>query len=142
MLRPTALATLLLATALGAACGEEETTSTPTTPTPVAVNEAFSDTLNPNGGRTHPFVVERAGEVTATITVIEADPVPDPIPTVGLSLGTWNGIACQAILANDTAAVGQTLVGSATSIGQFCVRIFDNGRLTGNINYSITVTHF
>lgn len=138
MLRPTALATLLLATALGAACGDDETIATPTTPTPVSVSETFNDTLNPNGGRTHPFVVERAGEVTATITAIEADPVP----TVGLSLGTWNGLACQAILANDAAIVGQTLTGSATSIGQFCVRVFDNGRLTGNINYSVTVTHF
>jgi hypothetical protein len=137
MLRPTILTTMLLAAALGAACGDDPPT-TPSEPEPVAVSETFSDILNPNGARTHPFVVERAGSVTAIINGL----APDAAVVVGLSLGTWNGIACQVILANDNAQAGQTLTGSATGTGGFCVRVYDTGRLTQNAEYSVTVTHF
>lgn len=135
--RPALLIALLLAATLGTGCGEDAPT-TPSAPDPVAVSETFTDVLTPNGGRTHPFVAERAGTVTATITTLAADPAP----IVGLSLGTWNGIACQIILANDNAQVGVTLTGSATSIGSFCVRVYDTGRLTQPIEYVVSVTHF
>ena len=138
MLRPTLLTTMLLTAALGAACGDDDIPTAPSGPDPVAVSETFNDVLNPNGGRTHTFVAERAGSVTATLNAIEADPVP----VIGMCLGTFNGLACQVILANDNAQVGQTITGTATSSGVFCVRIYDTGRLTQNVNYTVTVTHF
>lgn len=138
LFRPLALAPVLLSAALGAACGEDDPINQPTPTPPVAKNEFFDETLNPNGGRTHPFVVERAGEVQASILVLEADPKP----TVGLSLGTWNGAACNIILANDNAAENQSLIGSATTPGTFCVRVYDNGRLTGNVAYRLQVIHY
>ncbi len=138
MLRPTILTTMLLAAGFGAACGDDTPTNPTPTPDPIAVSESFSDVLNPNGGRTHPFVVERAGAVTAVINGL----APDSATVVGLSLGTWNGAACQVILANDNAQAGQTLTGSATGIGGFCVRVYDTGRLTQTVEYTVTVTHF
>ena len=138
MLRPTILTTVLLAAALGAACGDDDTPTAPSGPDPVSVSETFNDVLNPNGGRTHPFVAERAGTVTAVINSL----APDAAVVIGLSLGTWNGVSCQVILANDNAQVNQTLTGSATGIGGFCVRVYDTGRLTQNVEYSVTVTHF
>lgn len=137
MLRPTALTTVLLAAAFGAACGKDTPTA-PSAPEPVSVSETFSDVLNPNGGRTHPFIAERAGQVTAVINAT----APNATAVVGLSLGTWNGIACQIVLANDNATAGQTLVATASNLGQFCVRVYDTGRLTENTEYSVTVTHF
>jgi pimeloyl-ACP methyl ester carboxylesterase len=138
MLRQTAFAPLLLAAALVTACGEDPVPTTPTEQ-PVAITEqAIQETLNPNGGRTHPFVVQRPGQVSAVITEL----APDPAVLVGLSLGTWNGAACQIIIANDNAAVSQALVGSATGTGQFCVRVYDTGRLTQNVQYTLSITHF
>lgn len=138
MLRPTILTTVLLAAAFGAACGDDDPPTTPSGPDPVAVSETFPEVLNPNGGRTHPFFVDRAGNVTATITAI----TPEPPPLVGLALGTWNGSACTLIVTNDNAQVGQTLTATATGAGGFCVRLYDTGRLTQTIDYSVTVTHF
>jgi hypothetical protein len=57
-------------------------------------------------------------------------------------MGTWNGSACQIILANDNAALNVTLTGTANSVGQFCARVYDVGKLTATVDYSIEVTHF
>ena len=143
MFRPTALAPLLLAAALTAACGDDDPTETPTVPSPVKVTETFGESLNPNGGRTHQFVAERAGEIIARLTSL----TPDDTVAVGLSLGTWNGTSCAIVIANDNATVASTtstspVTGAASGTGAFCVRIYDVGKLTGSATYTITVEHF
>ena len=144
MLRPTVLAPLLLAATLGTTlttvgCSDD----TPTTPTdtaaPTSITEMFSDSLNVNGGRTHPFTAQRAGDVIARLTSI----APDEAATIGLSIGTWNGSSCQIIIANDNVTVtAGTVIGSATGTGSFCVRIYDVGKLTGTVDYTVSVQHF
>jgi len=139
MLRSTVLTSLLAAAALTtAACGDDDPVG-PSLPTPIAITETFSDTLNPNGGRTHPFATERAGEVIAVLTSL----APNAEGTIGLSLGTWNGSSCQIIIAKDNATIAAgTVIGSATGTGAFCVRIYDVGQLTQSADYTVTVQHF
>jgi len=136
---------LLLLAPLAAGCGGDNSNNTPTGPTPEAVTETISSSetnpatpLNPNGGRTHPFRVQQAGRVTATLTALS----PDDTRTVGLSLGTWNGQVCQILLANDAAKVNVVVTGNAQQTGDFCVRIYDIGDLTASTDYTIVVTHF
>jgi hypothetical protein len=57
-------------------------------------------------------------------------------------MGTWNGAACQILLANDAAAMNITLTGTAQSVGQFCARVYDVGRLANTVSYSLEVTHY
>jgi hypothetical protein len=145
MLRSFPFRALLLLAPLAAACGDDTPTN-PTSPTqPTTITEQFGSDgtpekppLNPNGGRTHPFIVQQAGTVSARLTALS----PDETVTVGLSLGTWNGQVCQILLANDAALLNATVTGTAQQTGQFCVRIYDVGRLTAPTNYSIDVTHF
>lgn len=137
MVRSMTLSALVAATALaGSACDSDPITA-PTDP-PASVTEQFSGDLNPNGGRTHAFTVNQAGTVTARITSL----APDATVTVGLSLGTWNGAVCQIILANDNATLNTSVVGNATATGSFCVRLYDVGRLTQTVQYTVEVTHF
>jgi hypothetical protein len=104
----------------------------------VAVTETISNTLTPNGGRTHEFAVQQAGGVTVTITAL----APDSTVTLGLSLGTWNGAVCSAILSNDRATLNTTLTGTAQNTGLFCARVFDAaGSLTAPTDYTIDITH-
>ena len=148
MLRFRTFRALLLLAPLAAGCGDNNSTNTPTGPGPVQVTQTFTSEddptqavpvtgpLNPNGGRTHPFTVQQAGTVTATLTTLDPDVI------VGLSLGTWNGQVCQVILRNDAAKVNNTVTGNAQQTGNFCVSIYDVGQLTGPTTYSIVVTHF
>ena len=129
------LAFMLCAT-LAAGCGDDDTPTGPSDP-PVAVTETFSGTLTLNGGTTHRFDVQRAGEASAQLTaLVPADAV------VGLSIGPLSGQGCTAAVANDAATSGSRIIGNA-SVGSFCVRIFDSGgRLTAPVDYTVTVTHF
>jgi hypothetical protein len=134
----TLFAMLLLAPLASSACGSD-TPTTPTEPTPVSVTETFSGTLNPNGGRTFPFTVERAGQITAKITAL----APDDTVKVGLALGTWNGANCAQTIPNDSATLNTQVVGTAQQTGQFCARIFDaQGTLAGSADFTLEVTHF
>jgi len=109
----------------------------PTEPSPVTISETFSDSLNANGLRIHAFTVSRAGTVSAQLATLS-----DPAATVGLSIGTWNGAACQIVIVNPAAVLNTTVTGTAQAIGEFCVMLNDVGKLTTSVDYSVTVTHF
>jgi len=127
---------VLFLAATAAGCSNSPTT--PITPTtPGTIQETFGGTLTKSGGATHPFAVGRAGSVTVALTTV----APDSTLVVGLSLGTWNGTACQAVLAKDNAVQGSTLLGTASTAGNLCVRIYDVGFLVSSITYQIDVVH-
>lgn len=139
MLRSRTFRALLLLAPLAAACGSDDPTTNPNAPTPVAITEPFSGTLTPNGGVTHEFIVQQAGQISVRLTAL----APDDTITIGLSLGTWNGAVCQAILPNDKARLNTTVTGNAQNTGFFCARVYDAaGSLTTPTLYTIEVTHF
>jgi len=129
---------LMLATLLPlVGCGDD-TPDTPTQPTPPTVTDTFSGTLNANSGRTHQFAAAASGDVTATLTSL----APDSALRIGVSLGTWNGAACQIIVANDNATQSSQVVGRITTVGgSFCVRLYDVGNITQSISYEVQVVH-
>jgi hypothetical protein len=119
-------------------CGSDNNNPIDPSPiTPIAITESFSGNLNVNGARTHSFAVDRAGTVTATVKTLS-----NSAATLGVSLGTWNGVACAIIISNTAAILNTTVTGTATSSGQFCVWLNDVGKLTAGVDYSIDVTHY
>ena len=134
---------MMVAAALAAAgCGDDPPTG-PDSPAPIQLTETYSGTVTINGAITHPIVVQTAGTVTATLTTLDPSDA-----TIGLSLGTWNGLVCSVgapTLANDKATVGLTLTGSATATGNYCVRVYDPGGENGlkqTTAYELTVVHY
>ena len=85
-----------------AACEDETPGITPTPPPPPTVTDTFTGTLNKNGAFTFPFQVIAVGTMTATLTTVS-----DPAIVVSLSLGTWNGVSCQVVIANNQADAGR-----------------------------------
>jgi hypothetical protein len=128
--------TLLLVALTAAAC--EDTTPAPTpTPTPApTTTDTFTGTLNVNGAFTFPFPVVAAGSMTVTLTTIS-----DTTKAISMALGTWNGVTCQIVLANDKATQGAIVTGTASGIGSFCARVSDVGNLTESVTFEITVVH-
>jgi hypothetical protein len=128
---------LLLASLTVAACGGDDEPTTPTGPTgPATVTAVFTGTLNRQGANTHPFTTD-GGTVTATLTTV----APDSATVLGLSLGTWNGVSCQTVIANDRAVQGVTVIGGATGSGNLCVRLYDIGNISQETSYEVTVVH-
>lgn len=137
MFRPIPVAALLFAAVLATGCAEDETPTTPTDP-PTEIAESFAETLTPNGGRTHIFTVQRAGDVVARI-----DALTPSDAVIGISLGPVSTQACSAAIARDNATANVSLSGTAATAGSFCLRVYDaGGSLTGPVEYSISVRHF
>ena len=137
MIRMIFFSALILACTAAAGCGDDDTLPTEPIETPVQISESFTGSITINGAFTHTFVTGRAGQATATLTSLS----PDSAAVVSFVFGTWNGQYCQAILFKDDSTTGASLTGNA-SLGAFCVRVADVGRLTAPTDYSITVSHF
>jgi hypothetical protein len=138
---PSRLALIALA-CLSVACNTNpfSTLPTDTTATPAqSVTETLEGRVNVNGATAHPFAVEVAGAVTATLFGVDPSDA-----VVGISLGTWNSSTnvCQVILANDGAVAGSTIIGTASVAGTFCIRLIDVGKLTGPATYAVSITHY
>jgi hypothetical protein len=118
-----------------AACDDDVIAPTP--PERVAVTETFAGILSPNDAETFPFA-SQSGIVTATLLNL----APDSTVTLGLSLGTWNGLACAIVLANDKATQGVAITGSVNTIGNLCVRVYDVGALAQPLSYEVRVVHY
>ena len=130
---------MILALAAAAAGCDNVDESAPTTPTdPPSVTTTLTGTVTVNGAESKPFVVSAAGLVTATLKTV----APDSAAVVGLALGTWNGVNCAVSISNEAAVQGINVIGRASSGGNLCVRVFDVGKLTGAVEYTIDVVHF
>ena len=128
---------LAVVLALGAAsCGDDNVVA-PTPTVPVTVTDTFSGTLTPNGAISYPFVTASSGDVRVYISAL----TPDPTLIVGLSLGTWNGVACQIVLSNDKATLASGVTGTASGSGSLCARVYDVGNVTTPATYEIQVVH-
>lgn len=120
------------------ACGDDAATPTAPDPTPPpTITETFSGSINRNGAATHTFLAQASGTVTLTLTTLE----PESTPAIGVSLGTWNGTACQIVIANTNAAQGAIVLGIASSAGNLCVLVQDVGQIDVAASYEITVVH-
>ena len=130
---------VILAIALGhVACSQDINPSVPSDPgLPTnPVTETFTGTLTLNGADTHPFSVSRSGQVQVRLARLE----PDATVTIGLSLGTWNGAACQTIISNDAATVSTVVIGVVDREGRLCARAYDaGGTLPQATDYELTV---
>ena len=131
------IAAILLALGL-AACSEDINPSVPS-PEPInPVTETFTGTLTLNGADTRPFSVSRSGTIRVTLVNM----TPDSTITIGLSLGTWNGTACQTVISNDAAPVGTVVVGTADREGRLCARVYDaDGTLPQPTDWENSVGH-
>jgi hypothetical protein len=119
------------------ACGDDPVTTPTEITAPVTITETFTGTVDRNGATTHPFVTH-GGTITATIAMLS----PDSAAIIGLSLGTWNGAACQTVIANDRATQGVTVVATASSTGNVCIRVYDaTGSFTQPTSYEVLVVH-
>jgi hypothetical protein len=130
---------LLVVAGVSAGCGNNDEAlfgPTPVIPDPTTV--VVSGSISRNGAFTHPFVSQSFGTVQATLLSL----APDPEVSVGVALGTWNGAACQVIIANDRALVGTSVVGNVSSVGTLCLRVYDAaGTLPGTVSFDVQIVH-
>ena len=111
-------------------------TSTP----PVEVTETFDGQLTINGGVSHPFPVSGSGAVTVDADGRWTPPTP---PSGSASAPGTTPATCARPSSPTTPRPGaRRLIGTASVVGDFCVRVYDVGKLSRAILYTLNVTHF
>jgi hypothetical protein len=136
MFRGIARGIVLAALAALAACSD---TTTPVAPAPNIITETYSGTLIPASAGVFSFTTLTGGSVIATLTTLG----PDSTKTVGLSLGTFVTATkvCTVLMDNPAATQAFAFNATTSSIGTYCVRIYDNGSTTtDNIPYTYTIS--
>jgi hypothetical protein len=118
-------------------------TLTPTPPPAPIVTDTFSGVLGKSSGATHNFNAAGTGNITATLVAVGPDAQGgDGTPlVVGFGMGTWNGLSCTVVIAQDRAIQGSILVGQVNASGPLCVRVFDVGNVPDQVDYTIRVDH-
>jgi hypothetical protein len=131
-------AVVMMAALVSSACSGNNTPTAPTLPDVATTTETFAGSININGAATHTFFTTGIGNVSATLTGLE----PAEIGTIGLSMGTWNGVSCAIVIASDKAVVTHVVTGVvSTAAGSLCIRVYDTGSVTGPTNYEVQVVH-
>ena len=146
--RMTYLLPLIAVAVLAVGCSSDDTntTNTGTTPSTATTTDTFSGTLTLNGAQTFPFTIGGSGTISAQlVTLAYADSTNTAaVVPIGMAVGTFNTTTslCQVILSNDAAVPTATIPGTATTLGNFCLRIYDaTGKVTQPENFVVNVAH-
>jgi hypothetical protein len=103
--------------------------------------ETYTGTLTVNGATTYAFLSAYKGSVEAVLTVLTVGDGTTTPPSVGLALGTWNGSSCTINAANDYATAGVPIAGTIAAAASLCARVYDAGRLTDPVDYTLQIIH-
>lgn len=111
-----------------------------TDPTPVERQTVtYEGTLNLAGIFVGNFPVKNAGGVRVTLNTLVG--VDTNITAVGgLAVGTWDGATCALIVKNENASFSTVVSGTAI-VGDYCVQLYDVGKFTEAVRYSMEVLH-
>lgn len=116
--------------ALGA-CGGIVTPSSNTT-------DQFSGTLQLGGSNSHTFSVQKSGEFDIRLTAL----APASTTFVGVAFGQVFNTACQILpgYQYDFAQLNRTALAGPISKGTYCAVVYDSGRLTQVVTYTLAVS--
>lgn len=139
------LFTGLVVALLCSACGDSQSTTSPSAPTtaPGRSTELFTGNLAPGDSQFYSFTVAQAG--TTDITLVSLRPVGASTPAlttpVGIGIGTPAGTGC-SISASLTAQPGLAAqLSTSTTATIYCVDIYDIGNVTDVMNFTVRIVH-
>ena len=111
-----------------------------TEPTPVVRETVtFYGRLEQAGVFVGPFPVKNAGAVRVILnSLVGAD--TNVTAVGGLAVGTWDGSSCSLAVKNESATFSTVVSGTAV-VGDYCVQLYDVGKFSEAVTYSMEVQH-
>jgi hypothetical protein len=127
-----------------AACGKDSSTSSTTSPTPVAaeatVTENFDASVTVGGGVFYSFNIASYGNVAVTLKSVTGPNLPEAV-LVSVGVGRPSGTGCTTTTAVSVGPGDSPQLTGVWGPGIYCVRIYDGGALTGTVRVSASVAH-
>jgi hypothetical protein len=123
----------LVLTALSAGCTAEAVPTAPSS-TPTAT---FESQLYPQGVASQTFQMSSTGTVRVTLTNVRPDPAT--VVALGLGIPRSDGGGCNASRSVETSSGTAPQLTMTADAGSYCVRVWDVGRLTGDVFFTVTI---
>lgn len=132
----------LIAALSGAACGKNDTPTTPTTTTPTTTTEVWTGTISARGAGFFSFAVLNAGTASVTVGSLVDASTGRPIETsVGLGLGRPRREECE-MSTTVTASPGLVAqLSTAVTPGIYCVQLSEIGNLRAAAAFGVRIVH-
>jgi hypothetical protein len=140
-MKSVSVAVVVALCVLATACDEGDPGIVQPTVNPATITDTFTGNVAPNAADSHAFVITLSGKIAITLTAVG----PPPTAEVSVGIGIPVGLTCSLTLGEGTTAT--TTAGSTPQIsgtvlpGTFCVVVFDLGKLTEPVDYTVTVAH-
>ncbi len=124
-----------------AACSSGGGNTTVTAPSTNPTTEVFTGTVPIGGSDAHNFAVTLSN---GQINVILTQAGPPATIYEGLAIGNPSGSTCSILTGGSTLAQASTVaqLSGTANAGTYCVVVYDVGNQTGDLTYSVTVTHY
>jgi hypothetical protein len=134
---------------VAAACAEDDPGIVQPDVNPATVTETFTGTLSVQSVSSHSFIISRSGRITVTLTAVSPPPTSEgpSSPEVGVGIGIPNpsGLTCVLNLGDrtttTTTAASTPQISGIVIPGTFCVAVYDVGKLTEAVDYTVAVAH-
>ncbi len=136
------IASLLLASALLGACGDDPASTTTPTVNPAApsIVETWEGTLAVGAARFYSFPVSQYGTVNLTLTSLE-DGTGQVTTPVQVSMGFPAGTGCTATSSATTVSGTEVHVSNPFDAGTWCARVADVGNLVAPVRFRLQIAH-
>jgi hypothetical protein len=136
------LFSMALLAALTAACGEEDSPTSPTDTTAATTSVTYAGTLDVGASRFYSFSNSASGSVIAGLASVTATdthlPVAVPLE-IGIGVPAGTGCATTTTQVVSPSLVSQMTVSLGT--GVFCLRVADAGDLRTPVTFAVRFTH-
>jgi hypothetical protein len=97
----------------------------------------FTGTIEPFGDDEHEFQVSRNGEFDIRLTALD----PSTGIVLQVLLAQFSGNTCSVFRGVNLAGLNTIALTGAITTGRYCVVVFDEGVITGPVNYTVRVSH-
>jgi hypothetical protein len=114
---------------------------------PATVTETFTGNLSVQSVSSHSFIISRSGRISITLTAVSPPPTSEApsSPEVGIGIGIPSGLSCALNLGDKTTvtttAASTPQISGIVIAGTFCVAVYDVGKLTEAVDYTVDVAH-
>jgi len=136
------LLTVAFLAALASSCGDDQSSTAPSSTTSTATTVTYAGTIDVGGSRFYSFSNAAAGSVIAFLASVTspATRLPVAVP-LEIGIGVPAGTGCSA---TTTQIVAPGLVSQITvslASGVFCLRVADAGELRAPVAFAVRFSH-
>jgi hypothetical protein len=125
------------------ACSSSSGNTTVTAPSTNPTTDVFSGTVPVGGSDSHNFTVTLSN---GQVNIILTQAGPPATIYEGLAIGTPSGTTppCSILTGGSTLAQASTVaqLSGTANAGTYCVVVYDVGNQTGDLTYSVSVSHY